>query len=197
MTSPDDPSDPVGGPTPPSDATPAVGADDAAGPPAAAPPDEVAVLRAAVASLEDRLRRTQADFANDLKRVQRQADERVRYAAQPVVEDVLGVADALHRAVDGLKDSEHERRVADGLLMVERQLLDGLARHGVARIDAVGKPFDPAIHEAVLEVESPAAARTVLQVVRPGFTLHGRLVRAAHVIVSKPAAPAGAADAKG
>ncbi|MBL9087571.1 MAG: nucleotide exchange factor GrpE [Planctomycetia bacterium] len=204
MTSPDDT---TGGT--PRDAGPTPGAGPAPGPDAAgAPPpdaaasattagDDVAALRATIASLEDRLRRTQAEFVNDLRRVQRQADERVRYAAQPVVEDVLGVADALHRAVEGLKDSEHERRVAEGLHMVERQLIDGLARHGVARIDAAGKPFDPALHEAILEVESPAAARTVLQVVRPGFTLHGRLVRAAHVIVSKPAAPPAAPDTKG
>lgn len=203
MTSPDEtpgPSAPGAGPTP--GEGPAAGAGAAGGPPpdAATPPpagDDLAALRATVASLEDRLRRTQAEFVNDLRRVQRQADERVRYAAQPVVEDVLGVADALHRAVEGLKDTEHERRVADGLKMVERQLIDGLARHGVARIDAVGKPFDPAQHEAILEVESPAAARTVLQVVRPGFTLHGRLVRAAHVIVSKPAASSAAPETKG
>lgn len=201
MTSPDDPT----GPSAPG-AGPTKGPEAAAGP-AATPPadgatapppaDEASTLRATVASLEDRLRRTQAEFVNDLRRVQRQADDRVRYAAQPVVEDVLGVADALHRAVEGLKDTEHERRVAEGLHMVERQLVDALARHGVARIEAVGKPFDPALHEAVLEVESPAAARTVLQVVRPGFTLHGRLVRAAHVIVSKPAASAAAPDPKG
>ena len=128
-----------------------------------------------------------------MRRIQRQADERVRYAAQPVVEDLLGVVDALHGAIEGLKDSEHERRVAEGLRLVERQLLDGLARHGVARIEAVGKPFDPTVHEAVLEMPGPAAERTVLQVVRPGFTLHGRVVRPAHVIVSKPAAPAAAA----
>src|SRR5262249_24242732 len=148
---------------------------------------EAESLKATIANLEDRLRRQQADFVNDLRRVQRQADERVRYAAQPVVEDILGVADALHGAIEGLKDSEHEKRVAEALLMVDRQPLDGLSRHGVQRIDAAGKPFDPAFHQAILEVESPAKERVVLQVVRPGFTLHGRVVRPAHVIVSKPA----------
>jgi len=198
VTSPDDPAS--GAPKPPTDGPPPAGATPPSDPKGAAPADDlvsdVAGLRATVASLEDRLRRTQAEFVNDLRRVQRQADERVRYAAQPVVEDVLGVADALHRAVDGLKDNEHVQRVGEGLRMVERQLIDGLARHGVARIDAAGKPFDPAVHEAVLEVESPAAPHTVLQVVRPGFTLHGRLVRAAHVVVSKPAASAAEPDAR-
>jgi molecular chaperone GrpE len=53
------------------------------------------------------------------------------------------------------------------------------------------KPFDPAFHEAVMEMESPAAERTVLQVTRPGFTLHGRVVRPAHVVVSRPPKDAG------
>jgi molecular chaperone GrpE len=149
---------------------------------------EVAELRAKVASLEDRLRRQQADFLNDVRRLQRAADERVKYAVQPVVEGLLGVADALHGAIDGLSDSEHEKRVAEGLRLVEKELLEVLGRHGVARIDAMNKPFDPAVHEAVMEMESPAAERTVLQVTRPGFTLHGRVVRPAHVVVAKPKA---------
>ena len=107
------------------------------------------------------------------------------FAVQPVVSDLLGVADALHGAIEGLKDSEHERRVAEGLKLVERELTEVLGRHGVARIDALGKPFDTALHEAILEIESDAPERTVVQVTRPGFTLHGRVVRPAAVIVSK------------
>jgi molecular chaperone GrpE len=156
--------------------------------------DMIASLKETISGLEDRVRRQQAEFMNDMRRIQRQADERVRFAAQPVVEDILGVADALHGAIEGLKDSEHEKRVAEGLHAVERQLLDGLGRHGVTRMDPVGKPFDPAFHQAILEVPSAAAERTVLQVVRPGFLLHGRVVRPAHVIVTRP--PASAAPAE-
>lgn len=187
-----DASDPAAPPATPTTVSPEASAGAAV--PAAS---EAETLKATIASLEDRVRRQQAEFMNDMRRVQRQSDERVRFAAQPVVEDILGVADALHGAIDGLRDSEHERRVAEGLLAVERQLLDGLARHGVSRIDAVGKPFDPSFHQAVLEMESPAAERTVLQVVRPGFLLHGRVVRPAHVIVSRPpAGPPGKKPAK-
>ena len=101
--------------------------------------------------------------------------------------------EVLHGAIDGLKGSEHERRVAEGLKLVEKELLEALARHGVGRIDALGKPFDPTYHEAIVEMEGAGAPGSVLQVTRPGFLLHGRLLRAAHVIVSK-AKPA-AADA--
>jgi molecular chaperone GrpE len=195
-----DPNRPDPDPAPPADAespddvVDAEGGEAAsdAGPIPAAPADgaaaDVAALRASVAGLEERLRRQQADFVNDMRRVRREADERVRFAAQPVVTDLLGVADALHGAIEQLGQSEHETRVAEGLRLVERELVDALGRHGVAKIDALNKPFDPAFHQAILEVESPAAARTVIQVVRPGFTLNGRVVRPAHVIVSKPPA---------
>jgi molecular chaperone GrpE len=148
--------------------------------------EELEAARAALADAQDRIKREQADFVNDRRRVERQAEDRVRYAVQSVVTDLLPVTDALHGAIEGLRDTEHERRVGEGLRMVEKELLDVLGRHGVERIDALNKPFDPNRHEALLEMESPSRARTVLQVVRPGFTLHGRVVRPAHVVVSKP-----------
>jgi molecular chaperone GrpE len=154
-------------------------------------------LRAKADAAEDRRKREQADFVNEVRRIQRQADDRVRFAVQAVVTDLLPVTDALHGAIEGLKDGEHEKRVAEGLRMVEKQLLDILGGHGVQRIDALNKPFDPAVHEAILEMESPAAARTVLQVIRPGFTLHGRVVRPAHVVVSRPPKGDGAKGAQG
>jgi molecular chaperone GrpE len=158
--------------------------------------DEVAGLREALAEAQDRIKREQAEFLNDRRRVERQAEERVRYSVQSVVTDLLPVTDAIHNAIEGLKDTEHERRVAEGLRMVEKQLLDILAGHGVERIDALNRPFDPARHEALLEMEGgPSRERTVLQVVRPGFTLHGRVVRPAHVVVSRPAPPDASGDA--
>jgi molecular chaperone GrpE len=149
---------------------------------------EVALLRAKVAALEDKVRRQAAEFVNDTRRIRQQADDRARFAAEPVVSDLLGVVDALHNAIQGLEATEHGRRVAEGLHLVERELLEALGRHGVARIDAAGKPFDPSFHQAILETDAPGPPRSVVQVVRPGFTLHGRVVRPAHVIVSKAAA---------
>ena len=165
----------------------------AAAPAAPTPESELAAAKATVAALEDRIRRQQAEFVNETRRIQKQADERVKFAVQPVLSDLLGVVDALHGAIDGLKDSEHEQRVAEGLKLVEKELLEALARHGVGRIDAIGKPFDPTFHEAILEMEGPGAPGSVLQVTRPGFLLHGRLLRAAHVIVNK-AKPASASS---
>jgi molecular chaperone GrpE len=165
-----------------------------AGPIDAPAAPEVAALRARVAALEDKVRRQAAEFVNDTRRIRQQADDRARYAAEPVVSDLLGVVDALHNAIEGMKDTEHERRVAEGLRLIERELLEVLSRHGVVLIEAAGKPFDPSFHQAVLEAETSGPPRSVVQVLRPGFTLHGRVVRPAHVVVSRPkAAAAGAA----
>ena len=153
-------------------------------PPPSTPESELVAVRATVAALEDRVRRQQAEFVNDTRRIQRQADERVKFAVQPLVSDLLGVIDALHGAIEGLKEGEHERRVAEGLRLVEKELFEVLGRQGVARVEAVGKLFDPTVHEAVVQIEHSGPPNTVVQVTRPGFTLNGRLVRAAHVIVS-------------
>ncbi len=179
------PAAPVGTPTP-------AGAPPAEPPPA---PDEGTVLKAQIAALEDRLLRQQAEFANQVRQIRRTGEDAVRYAAQPLLSDLLGVVDALHNAIEGLKDTEHERRVAEGLRLVERELLEVLRRHGVERVDAAGKAFDPQLHEAISEIEAGGAERTVLQVLSPGFTLHGRLVRAARVVVNRPKAPAPGAGA--
>lgn len=173
-------------------------ADGAAASPEAAPaPDRTVALEAQVAALEDRLRRQQAEFANQVKQIRKTGEDAVRFAAQPLLSDLLGVVDALHNAIEGLKDSEHERRVAEGLRLVERELLEVLRKHGVERVDAAGRLFDPQVHEAISELETDAPERKVLHVLSPGFTLHGRLVRAARVVVNRPKAPAAPAGTDG
>jgi molecular chaperone GrpE len=147
------------------------------------------LLRAKVAELEDRVKRLQADFVNETRRISRQAENDRTYAIQKVVVDLLPIVDAIHQASDALGTGEGSRQAREGFELVGRQLDDVLQRHGVQRIEAVGKPFDPTRHEAFLMVEqAELAPGTVAQVVRPGFTLHGRVVRPAHVAVTKPPA---------
>ena len=139
-----------------------------------------------VAALEDRLKRMQADFLNDTRRIRAQAESDRGFAIQRVVVDLLPVLDALHGAATSLPDDPAAARFREGFDLVGRQLDEVLARHGVARIDAVGKPFDPAQHEAVMLVDrADLPPQTVVDVVRPGFSLNGRVVRPAHVTVSR------------
>lgn len=142
-----------------------------------------------IAELEDRLKRTQAEFVNESKRIRRQADDRVRYATEVLVQDLLPVFDALHGARDGFAaaaaSDELAKAALDGFDLVERELLNVLNRHGVARIDAErATSFDPNLHHAIVMMDVPELQPgTIARELRPGFQLHDRVVRPAHVAV--------------
>lgn len=165
---------------------------------AASSPLEVAEGR--VQELEDRLRRAEAEFLNETRRIRRQSDEQGRYAAERVVVDLLPVVDALRSARAALGEGEADVMLREGLDLVDRQLVDVLSRHGIEPIDPLGEPFDPNCHEAMLMADDPSRpAQTVSQVLRTGYRLHARVVRPAQVIVARggPAArpPEEGADA--
>jgi molecular chaperone GrpE len=154
--------------------------------PAEAPPSPLDVAQGRVQELEDRLRRAEAEFLNETRRIRRQADEQGRYAAERVVVDLLPVLDALRSARAALGEGDADKTLQEGLDLVDRQLADVLGRHGVERIDPVDEPFDPNCHEAMLMADDPGRpAQTVSQVLRPGYRLHGRVVRPAQVIVAR------------
>lgn len=148
-----------------------------------------------IRELEDRLKRAQAEFVNETRRIQRQADERGRFAVEGLVSDLLPVLDALHSAREGFAlraaapgaegPSGTRAAALEGFEIVERELLNVLGRHGVQRIEAVeGLPFDLARHHAVVLIDRPdLPPGAVARELRPGFLLGERVVRAAHVAV--------------
>ena len=163
-----------------------------AAPPVHVPaPEEVArlVLRAAQADdLEDRLKRAQAEFVNESRRIARQAEQDRKFAIEQVVRDLVPLAEALKNALTAVEGTEAGRRLGEGLEIVSRQLHEVLDRHGVEPIEAAGLPFNPALHEAVLVVDRPdLPPQTVAEILRPGFLLHGRVVRPAQVAVTRAA----------
>lgn len=166
---------------------------DAEGEDAAPPePTPLEAAQGRVAELEDRLRRTEAEFVNETKRIRKNAEAQGRFAIERVVTDLLPVVDALHSAYGNTKDDAHR----EGLELVERQLMDALKRHGIERIHSAGEPFDPGFHEAMLVVEDPTQPdQTVSQEMRAGFTLNGRVVRPAQVMVTKNPAASASDDA--
>lgn len=151
-----------------------------------------------IQDLEDRLKRVQAEFLNETKRIGRQADERAKYAVETLVQDLLPVFDALHSARDGFAGREKaaedandagaaaaDHAALEGFELVEKELLNVLGRHGVARIEVVGAAFDPNLHHAIVMMERPdLEPGAVAMELRPGFTLNGRVVRPAHVAVA-------------
>ena len=152
-------------------------------------PQELAVLQKRAAELEDTvalLKQTQADFENYQKRAARERDAERKYAAAPLARDLLPVLDNLQRAMDAAKQVGESGPLVQGVMMVQSQFLELLKRHGITRIEAQqGKPFDPNLHEAVMQIPVPGQPpNTVVQVVEYGFMNQDRVLRPAKVIVS-------------
>jgi molecular chaperone GrpE len=130
--------------------------------------------------------RARADLENFRKRMQRDAEQQLRYANVPLVRDLIEVVDNLQRAMDAAKqDATHATALRDGVGMVLSQLDLVLSKYGCKKIESVGREFDPNIHEAIAQMPSPEhAAGQVSQEVAAGYTLHDRVVRPSSVIVS-------------
>lgn len=168
-------------------ADPGAGADAAEGAEVTAPPeavDRTTRLQAEKDELMQMLVRRQADFENYRKRVERERQEDRRHGMGRLIEDLLPVLDGFERALKAHDDPAYEE-YRKGLEMTYRQLWDTLARHGLERIAAAGKPFDPHCHQAIERVESDDHPEgTVLDVLQDGFVFHGRVVRPSIVRVS-------------
>jgi len=134
--------------------------------------------------------RSRAEMENYRKRMQRDADQQLKFANVPIVRDLLDVIDNLNRALESARDDEsNATALIEGVQMVSHQFTDVLAKHGCKPIQAVGTDFDPNIHQAIAQMPSPEfAAGKVAQQLSLGFMLYDRVIRPAQVIVSTGAA---------
>jgi molecular chaperone GrpE len=176
--------------SPPPVPTPAAGS-EAAAPidPAAKPaagPDELAAAKKEAADNYDRYVRTAADFDNFRRRTVREKEELRLFAASRVLEDLLPALDNLALGLAAAKQPKADlKTLVGGVDLVLQQLKAALAGHGLKEINPAGQPFDPHLHEAISHQPSAEVKEEhVLNVVRTGFTLNGRLLRPAAVIVS-------------
>ena len=157
-------------------------------------------LQAENAELQDKHLRAVAEAQNVRRRAQQEVEKERKFGIERFAKDVLSVADNLGRALSALPadlDSldPSVANIAAGVKATGRELLSVLERHGVTRIEALGKPFNPEFHQAMMEIEDPSVpAGTVVQEMVPGYLIAGRLLRAAMVGVSK-GGPARTADA--
>jgi molecular chaperone GrpE len=128
--------------------------------------------------------RAQAELANVIRRHERDLGDRSRYEGEALIKDLLSVVDDLERALEHA-DAGAEG-FAEGVKMVRDGLLAALEKHGVKRIETVGRSFDPAVHEAIAMVESADhEPNAVIEAHRAGYMLRDRLLRAALVVVAK------------
>lgn len=147
---------------------------------------ELEAARKDAAAAQDRYLRTAADLENFRRRAIREKDELRQFAAGRVLEGLLPVWDNLALALTAAKQPNADLKgLVGGVEMVLQQLRTALAENGLTEVNPVGKPFDPHQHEAISHQPSAEVPEEhVLTVVRSGFTLNGRLLRPASVIVS-------------
>ncbi len=129
--------------------------------------------------------REKAEFDNYQKRAQRDQLQERRYASLPLALDLLPVIDNLERATAAARQANETGPLVQGVAMVLTQFFEILRRHGITVIEAEGQPFDPNLHEAVMQQpNADKPPQTVLQVLERGFKIHDRVLRPAKVIVS-------------
>lgn len=133
---------------------------------------------------KDRYARAMADFDNFRKRTARDREDLVKFAASDVLKDMLPTVDNLARALEEAKDKADDPFVA-GVRLVYDGLVKALADHGATPLDSVGEPFDANFHEALAQLPSEEVEEGhVINEVKRGWMLHGKLLRAAQVVVS-------------
>lgn len=154
--------------------------------------DDAEALRAELEKAKDAVLRAQADAQNVKRRAEQDVEKARKFALERFASELLPVVDNLERALEaGGGDDEALRPVVEGVELTLKNMLDALRKFQIEPVDPTGEPFDPQLHQAMSMVENPdAEPNTVLTVMQKGYTLHGRLVRPAMVIVSK--APGGA-----
>jgi len=152
------------------------------------PSDPLEEARAEVARIRDQLLRTAADYDNFRKRTRRDIEDAQKRGREDLVRELLPVFDNLERAVVHAGQASDSKAVADGVGMVLRQFTDTLGRIGIKRVPTVGSPFDPSQHEAIQQLETDDhPPGTIVAEVQPGYAMGERLVRAALVVVARPA----------
>ena len=163
--------------------------------------DPIALLEAEVGSLKDQLLRAMAETENVRRRAQRDREEGLKYAAAPVIKDLLAVADNLQRALESVPQEQAAengpmQNLRLGVEMTLKELQTVFERHGIKTINPLGERLDPHLHEAMYEVEDPGKpAGTVVQIIQSGYRLHERLLRPARVGISKGGPKPGAPEA--
>lgn len=154
----------------------------------AATSDELEELRRQLDEKHDRLLRALAETENVRRRAQRDREEATRYATESLIRDIIPVLDNFDRALDAARSHPEAGPVVEGVELIRRELLRVLERAGVTRYSALGQPFDPTRHEAIMRVVTDSAAPdTVVAETAPGYMLRDRVLRAA--MVSVAAAP--------
>lgn len=137
-------------------------------------------------SMKDEMIRALAEAQNIQRRLREQHAEAMKFAAEPLVQEILPVIDNFDRTMAAFENGASAEQLLKGVKQVEKQLLRALSKVKVERIDAVGTKFDPELHEALATVESDVhEEETVTSEIDAGYKMHGRVIRPSRVQVTK------------
>lgn len=148
--------------------------------------DELAAARAEAGEYLDQARRARAELQNYRRRAETEMEQARRRAGERILSRLLPVADDFHRALSSVPENELNNPWVQGILLIERKLWSILETEGVQPIEAVGRDFDPSLHEAV-SMDSGGGNQVVEEYQR-GYTLHDRVIRPAMVKVGQGSA---------
>jgi len=132
--------------------------------------------------LTEALKRVQAEFENYKKRVEREQTDRVKYSGELILKKFLPILDNLELALSHVK---HTDDFTKGIELIYASIIDLIASEDVSEIPALGLPFDPYRHEALLHKESNEHTNTVIEVLQKGYVMHDKVLRPAKVAISK------------
>lgn len=158
--------------------------------------DELTGLKAKLAELEAKsteqqaeFLRARADLENSRKRMEKEKQTFIKYGLEGVLKDILPCLDSFEQATTQNTQEQSVEDLKEGVLLVKKQLLEVLAKHGLEQVESNGSAFDPELHQAIRKEESDGVkVETVGDVYQQGFTLHDRLLRPAMVSVLMPKA---------
>jgi molecular chaperone GrpE len=148
--------------------------------------DPLADAAVEIANLQDRALRAQAELENVRRRAARDVENAHKYALENFAADLLPVLDSLEKALEATvgAGAEDARTLGEGVELSLKLFLSTCEKAGLSQVDPHGEPFDPQLHEAIAMVPNPdAEPNSVMEVMQKGYTLNGRLVRAARVVV--------------
>jgi len=150
--------------------------------------EKLAAVELAAEKARDDLLRVQAEMQNLRRRTEQDVEKAHKYGIEKFSTELLVVADNLERALNSASESKDEsaKAILDGVSLTLKSLNDCFAKFSVEAVDPLGEPFDPQLHQAIATQESPdSEPNSVVEVIQKGYTLNGRVIRPAMVMVSK------------
>lgn len=152
--------------------------------------NEIEALKAALAEAQDKMMRALAEAENTRRRAKTEREDASKFAVSSFAKDMLEFSNNFGRALaaipEEVKTDPKISAITDGISAMERDLLKVFERHGIQKMEPLDQPFNPNFHEVMFEAPMPGKpGGTVIQVIEAGYTLNGRLLRAAKVGIAK------------